>query len=307
MRCVFLICFVLSSIAIAQENAASADRKVQDNDPVITLNGYCEGQKQDDQNCRTVITRAQFDALCEALQPGMSVAQRLKVANAYARNLRMAAVAKQRGLDQTKAYALELEYARLQLLAQDLEQNLQLTSQRISEADITAYFSTHQPDFETAVFERIFIPHVGKSDSAEQMQQLAITLRERLMAGAAADSLQREAFERAGLSINNANTRIDKIRRGSLPPSHVGVMALEPGQVAALISDPQGAHFIYRMVDKRMPALAELQEEITKLIAEQRYRENSRAFQGDTVFSDAYFNPVAQPVAATARRNRAAP
>src|ERR1700683_5282772 len=58
--------------------------------PVITLEGLCAESMRTAVACKTVITRAQFEKLIDALQPDMPPALKLKVANAYARNLRMA-------------------------------------------------------------------------------------------------------------------------------------------------------------------------------------------------------------------------
>ena len=65
------------------------------------MNGFCADPPRIGSACKTVITRAQFEKLTEALQPGMSPSLRLNVANAYARNLRMSAAAEKRGLDKT--------------------------------------------------------------------------------------------------------------------------------------------------------------------------------------------------------------
>src|SRR5580693_1395723 len=85
---------------------------VAPDDPVITVNDFCgEPAPPPGNGCKTVITRAQFEKLCEALQPGMSLSLRLNVANAYARNLRMAAAAEKLGLDKTPAFEEEMRHA----------------------------------------------------------------------------------------------------------------------------------------------------------------------------------------------------
>ena len=76
------------------------------------------------------MTRAQFERLTEALQPGMSPSLRLNVAHAYARNLRMSAAAEKRSLDKTPAFEEEMRYARMQLLAQDLNRDIADGSQQ---------------------------------------------------------------------------------------------------------------------------------------------------------------------------------
>jgi hypothetical protein len=70
-------------------------------DPVVTLQGFCPDASASGESCTTVITRAQFEKLTTALDPGMPASLRLVVANALARNLRMASAAEKRGLDKT--------------------------------------------------------------------------------------------------------------------------------------------------------------------------------------------------------------
>jgi hypothetical protein len=50
--------------------------KVGPDDTVITLKGFCADASQQGDACKTTITRAQFEKLAEALQPGMSPAIR---------------------------------------------------------------------------------------------------------------------------------------------------------------------------------------------------------------------------------------
>ena len=75
-------------------------------------------------------------------------------------------------------------------------------------------------------------------------------------------------------------------------------MDLKPGQVSQVFSDPEGAHFIYKMLGKETLPLDDVKAEIHSQIANQRYRESMKAFQGDVVFNDAYFVPAGSQVSA---------
>jgi len=105
------------------------------------------------------------------------------------------------------------------------------------------------------------------------------------------DKLQTEAYAAAGLPGITPNTRLEKVRRATLPPQHESVMDLKAGEVSAVFSDPGGAHFIYKMIAKRVLTLDDAKPEIQTQISSQRFRDSMKPFQGDTVFSDAYFNP----------------
>jgi hypothetical protein len=279
--------------------------EVGPDDPVITLDGFCAHSTSQGGACRTVITRAQFDRLVDALQPGMPLPLRLKVANAYARNLRMSAAAQERGLDKTPAFAEELRFARLQLLSQDLDSALRADANHVTDADLEQYYERNRSSYEQATVARIFVPHAKQAGgSADTMSQLAADLRARVRNGEDPDTLQLEAYTQAGITRPSADTRIERVRRASLPPAHETVLDLMPGEVSEVFSDPAGAHFIYKMIAKQTLTLDAVKEEIRGVIAGQRYRDSVKSFQDGAVFSDVYFNPPDAPAAPPRRNHR---
>lgn len=269
-------------------------------DPVITIMGFCSGPDVSESLCKTVVSRGQFDKLADALQPHMPIPLRLKVANAYARNLRMAAAAEARGLDKTPEFEEELRFARIQLLAQDLDVTLKAEANNISENDLADYYEKNKSSFEQATIARIFVPYsrltpdateAQKKVAADAMIKLAADLRTRAVQGEDMDKLQIEAYAQAGMVHPHSNTKLEKVRRATLPPQHESVMDLKTGEVSKVFSDPEGAHFIYKMIRKETLTLEQSKPEIRSAISHDRYRDSMKGFQGNVVFSDAYFNP----------------
>lgn len=303
MRSRCLVSLFLVGLACGQTDAAEVD--VGPDDPVMILDGFCADSAQQGNACKTIVTRAQFERLTEALQPGMSLSLRLSVANAYARNLRMSAAAQKRGLDKTPAFDEELRFARMQLLAQDLNRVLQAQAGQITGTDLAEYYSRHVSSYEQATVARIFVPHAKQTApaSGQAMTQVAADLRARAVNGEDPDQLQIEAYAEAGTPRTSANTTIEKVRRAMLPPAHEPVLDLKPGEVSEVFSDPGGGHFIYKMIGKQTLTLQDVAAEIRATISAQRYRDSMRNFQGDVVFSDAYFNPPGK-LSAPPRRNR---
>jgi hypothetical protein len=282
--------------------ANTSANQVGPDDPVIILNEFCPDSPKAGTDCKTVITRAQFEKLTNAFDPQMQLSARLKMAYAYAKNLKMAAMAEQRGLDQTPAFAEEMRYARMQLLAQDLNRMLEQEAHQITDTELMDYYKNHQPDFEQAVMARIYIPHspavsatapggILKKSNEEAMLQLAIALHARAANGEDPDELQREAYAAAGYKEDNVNAKVEKMRRDMLPPTHEHVMDLRPGEVSDVISDPGGAHFIYKMISKTTLAFDEVKPGIREMLAKLKYQESMKNFLGNTGFIDAYFNP----------------
>ena len=203
----------LAKIASSATDQAPAV-KVEPDDPVITLNGFCADLERQGDSCKTTITRAQFEKLTHALQPGMSLPLRLKVANAYARNLRMSATAEKRGLDKTPEFEEEMRFARMQLLAQDLDRALQAEANNITEADLEDYYRKNESSYEQATVARIFVPRAKATVPSQQgeapikadeaaMTKFAEALRVRAVNGEDPDRLQIEAYAEAGITRAN--------------------------------------------------------------------------------------------------------
>src|SRR5271163_4284555 len=116
MRSQYLVCLLLAGFAYGQAappatpstppSAAAAmagqtpttpekapEAKVGPDDPVMTLKGLCADATLQGDACKTVITRAQFEKIADALQPGMTPAFRRQLATRYAMVLKMTAAA----------------------------------------------------------------------------------------------------------------------------------------------------------------------------------------------------------------------
>ncbi|HKB98177.1 MAG TPA: hypothetical protein VKD23_05260 [Terriglobales bacterium] len=302
--------------------------KVGPDEGVITLKGFCADASQQGDACKTVITRAQFEKLAETLQPGMSPAIRRQLATAYSRMLRMSAAAEKRGLEKTPKFDEMLYFARMQILSQELSRALQEDSGKVTDGDIGDYYKKNEPSYEQAGLARIFVPRakqivnpvvkpkVGakagakasaaastnqppteaqKKASEEAMTKLAATLRARAAKGEDPDKLQKEAYAAAGLPGSAPSTKMEKVRRTTLPANHQAVMDLKPGEVSELISDPNSGHYIYKLISKETLAVETVKQEIRNTISSQRYRDSMQTFQGNVDLNDAYFGPTRNP------------
>ena len=315
-----------------QSGSAATDKapevKVGPDDTVITLKGFCADATQQGDACKTVITRAQFEKLAESLQPGMSPAIRRQLATAYSRMLRMSTVAEKRGLDKQPKFEEKMNFARMQVLSGELSSALQEDAGKVTDGDIDDYYKKNEASYEQATFARIFVPRakqivnpvlrpkvgakagtkasaktstnqppteVQKKASEEAMTKLAAALRARAAKGEDADKLQKEAYVAAGLPGNAPSTKMEKVRRTTLPANHQAVMDLKPGDVSEVISDPNSGHYIYKLVSKETLSVDTVKPEIRSTISSQRYRDSMQNFQGNVDLNDAYFGPARNP------------
>src|SRR5713226_2796909 len=308
------------------------ETKVGPDDTVVTLKGFCADATQQGDACKTAITRAQFEKLAESLQPGMSPAIRRQLATAYSRMLRMSTVAEKRGLDKAPKFEEKMNFARMQVLSGELSSALQEDAGKVTDGDIDDYYKKNEPSYEQATFARIFVPRAkqivnpvvkpkagakagaktGAKDTPttrtnqppteaqqktaeETMKKVAADLRARAVKGEDPDNLQKEAYVASGLPGNPPNTKMEKVRRTTLPANHQAVMDLKPGEVSEVISDPNSGHYIYKLVSKETLSLDTVKPEIRNVISGQRYRDTMQGFQGNVDLNDAYFGPARNP------------
>lgn len=344
MRFQCLVCLLLAGLAFGQtappatppaagakaEQSATAapdkapEIKVGPDDTVITLKGFCADGTQQGDACKTLISRAQFEKLAEALQPGMAPAIRRQLATAYTRMLRMSTAAEKRGLDKQPKFDEMMQFARMQILSQVLSSALQEDSGKVTDGDIEDYYKKNEASYEQATFARIFVPRTKqivnpvvkpkagaqasaktsppqppteaqKKATEEGMKKIAANLRARALEGEDPDKLQKEAYVAAGLPGNAPNTKMEKVRRTALPANHQAIMDLKPGEVSEVISDPNSGHYIYKLVSKETLSVNTVKPEIRNLISSQRYRDSMQGFQGNVDLNDAYFGPARNP------------
>src|SRR5208282_2431947 len=132
--------------------------KVGPDDIVITLKGFCTDATLSGDACKTAITRAQFEKLADALQPGMSPPIRRQLATRYSNSLKMSTAAEKRGLEKEPSFEEKMYFARIQILSQELSGALQADSNKITDADIEEYYKKNQASYEQGNFSRIIVP-----------------------------------------------------------------------------------------------------------------------------------------------------
>jgi PPIC-type PPIASE domain len=300
----------------ATENKEADASKVAPDAPVITINGSCDNPPADkaaDPNCKTVITRAEFEKVLDAVQPNMPARVRRQFATRYASAIVMAQKAHEMGLDQGSKFEDRMKLARLQILSQSFNQAMQEKAGQISDKDIEDYYHNQSADYEEADLQRIFVPRsqqlpaskVKLSDAAEKkrqkdaediMQKEADKLRARAVAGEDFTKLQGEASVLAGLKSKAPSTKMGKVRRTSLPPAHASVMDLKTGEVSPVLSDQSG-YFIYKVGANDVEPMDKVKDEIRGTLRTQRMQEQMRAAQQSATptLDESYFGPEMAP------------
>lgn len=321
--------------AQTEEAEKNASASVPPSAPVITIDGICDtppktavataakpttATKTRAAGCKTVITKAQFDAMANNLAPNITPQLKKQLASVLPRLMAMANEAKKQGLENTPQYKERVKFNRMQILAQELQQKMQEQAAKVPDADIEKYYKDHPEMYQQASVERVFVPRMKQiepeklqdekeaktgdqqqKETAEKAKQeegekamtnLADDLRSRAAAGEDFLNLQKEAFEAAGMKIESPTVTLPNIRRSGLPPAHAAVFDLQPGEVSPVISD-SGGHYFYKIVSKNEMTLEQAKTEIQGKLQTERMKDQmdklNNSFKVET--NEAYFGP----------------
>jgi hypothetical protein len=328
-----------SPAQVANGTAASAGSEVLEDAPVLTVFGVCSatptnetaktgsaaaktaGKKPED--CKTVITRKEFEKIASGLSPNVTPQLKHQLATALPKFIAMSEAAKAKGLDKTPQYQETLKVVQMQILTQQLQRSVQEEAEKVSPEDIEAYYKKNPEAYEQFSLDRLFIPRYkqaelekrtengeklteerqkakeaadkAKQEAGEQeLSKLAESLRERAAAGEDFVKLQKEAYEAAGMKVETPTVNLPKVRRTGLPPAHAAVFDLKVDGVSAVITD-NGGRYIYKVVSEQVLPLDQVSEEIRNTLKSQRMKEMMDTYANSyhTETNDAYFGPPA--------------
>jgi len=336
MRKSWLLCVLTGTLAWGQAQsapppqAAPADTSasVPADAPVITITGVCDSQAKvpaadAGADCKTIITKAQFEKMANALAPNITPQQKKQLAGVLPGLMATSKEARNEGMDKTEQFDEMMKYAQMQILQNLLRQKIQTDAANVPDADIEKNYQDNLKNFEQYNVDRIFIPRMKQMEAEasedddknqklteeqkkakdaaakakqqkneEAMTKLADDLRARAAAGEDVIKLQKEAFEKAGMKIESPNVNLPTVRRNGLPPGHSAAFDLKPGQVSAVISDA-GGHYIYKLNSSTQLPLDQVKGEIHSKMQQDRMREKleqlNNSYKAEN--NEAYFGP----------------
>jgi hypothetical protein len=282
---------------------------------VITIQGLCERPPNSNAtpvDCSTVITRADFEKLVNAVQPNMPAANRKPFATRYVTILLLAEKGHEMGLDKTPEFDEQMYIARLQLLARQAGEKMQRDAANVPDAQISDYYQQHASDYKSISFERIFIPKQKQIDTASKPNELqpakanntsdaemkdeAEKLRARAAAGEDPTKLQQEANDFAGNKTKATNVKVENMRKTSIPPTDAAIFDLKAGEVSQVFSDPTG-YRIYKVTEIKELPLASVHDEIAHALQGQNMKNSFESLENSakTTYDNSYFPTPAAP------------
>src|SRR4029077_8993132 len=263
-------------------------------------------------DCKTIVTRADFEKLATTLQPNMPSHVRRQLANQYPQILFMSEEARKRGLDKDPHYLEMLRFMKMQLLKAELDRSLEGDAEKVPESEIKDYYQKNVKNFEQISVLRIFIPKVkqiqskdgatpaetdaARKDSEVAMVKVAENLHTRAAAGEDFDTLQKDAYEAAGIKATPPPTSNPRLRRSNLPAAQTSVFDLKEGELSAVINDVSGS-YIYKTVFRTTPTVTDVQDEIRNTLRSQRLQAMRQKLQTSvsSELNKDYFGPDLAP------------
>jgi hypothetical protein len=281
--------------------------------PVITIQGLCERPPNSNAtpvDCSTVVTRADFEKLVNAVQPNMPAANRKPFATRYVTILLLAEKAHEMGLDKNPEFDEQMYIARLQLLARQAGEKMQRDATNVPDSEISDYYQQHASDYKTISFDRIFVPKQkqnansanelnttkGSDTSEAEMKDEADKLHARAAAGEDPTKLQQEANDLAGNKTKVTNVKVENMRKTSIPASDAAIFDLKAGELSPVFSDATG-YRIYKVTEVKDLPLASVHDEIARALQGQNMKNAYDSLQNSakTTFDSTYFATPAAP------------
>ena len=274
------------------------------NQPVITLKGGCApiGNLAPAADCVSSVTRAQFEKLANALQPGMPADAKRTFATNYSKLLIYADVARALHLENDPNVQQIMQFVTNQVLAEGLRRHYVEEYSHPTDQQIQNYYTRNSAKYVEATLQRIIIPRkpvAGDKPVAGQgdEQAAAEKIRQQWVAGGDPVKLQQSAYEAAGVTgAGTPDVNLGVRSPGSMPVTQESVFQLKAGEVSQLYSDA-AASYIYKAVSVRQIPLSEVKDSITKTLQQQLLQEKLEEIgkSATPVIDEAYFGPAPGP------------
>jgi len=256
--------------------------------PVITLKGLCTDEPADSPDCKTVVTRQQFESLVTAVFPKLAPGGGVSVADQYVDVLSRATRTRELGFAETEQYKIATNFNMMNSMATLLNDYIMDKAKQLTEADIDEFYRENPRLFEEIKTERIVIPHytafpIGKThptpeqiaESSVKMKKEAESIRARaVLPGADFQVLENEGWKSSGYSDEAPTVAQSPLLRWEIwPRTRVFIFDLKVGEISPVIDEPTNGLYIYKILAKRQVPLDEARTYIRKRYVNVRYED----------------------------------
>jgi parvulin-like peptidyl-prolyl isomerase len=254
--------------AKAAAGAMSKGRAVLATDPVITIQGLCDGATSEAGTCRTLVSRRDFESFLKALSAttaGVEPSVYRKVAQNYFSLLLYAESGQRTGADKDPRFERVMESTRLRALADMYRVQKMELALHIRDEEVEAYYKKHIDDFEEVDLDRFQVPknniaNLSDVEFRTKAKQLAEDLRVRAVKGEDVTKLEKEALN--ALNVKESSNVQIGLRRGQFKEEdEKTIFALRQGEVTP-VSDAGGLWMFFKRTSRETLPFAMVKNEI---------------------------------------------
>lgn len=261
--------------------------------PVVKAAGLCSDPSSG-ATCQTVITRAEFDRLVEAVNPKLNQQQKRQLASLYVQMLVLANEGEKAGVEKDPGFQERLKLERLRMLAQAAEKHLHDTTEP-TQQQIDVFYAQNTKLFEEVHLLRVTIPKTVNGEFNDKAaKDLAQKIRARATEGKKFADLQAEVWSTEKSKGTPPNPDLGWKRQAAVDQRYeTQLAALQTGEVSPVLEDAQN-EYVYKLAEKRPVPLAQVRKDIAAALQQQLFSEkiNQLLDSVKTDLNESYFGPA---------------
>lgn len=286
---------------------ASPDFSVRPEDAVITLNGVCgstDADKEKNENCKTVISRHDFEFLANSINLGgkpITMAARQNLAKTYAEYLVYEPAAKKAGLEDSQQYAEIMRWLRLRMLTDLVRDQIVQQYRSPSDAEVASYYQGNVAEFDRAHVARIMVPRnaslpgdekLEKSDRDKKLLALANDARQRAVKGEDPEKIQKDLYSALGIGAVPPTDLGNQGRKNFLAEESTEIFSLKPGEASKVETEP-ASFVIYKVISKDTLSESEAKDQISREISRRNIEKANQTItqSAQPEYNEKYFGP----------------
>jgi len=279
---------------------APPETVVPSNAPVITIEGVCDNKSASPSKCPIIVTRADFEAMVDAMDPQASANDRRRMADQYADLLIRGEKGRQLGVENTDRYKRAMTFMAIDNQFKMYKNLILERSKQLTDADVGEFYHENPRLFEEIKALRIVLPQFKASPPqkgkptpeqlaaghAEMKKEAENIAARAALPGADFQVLENEGWKASGYDEEPPTVTEPPLLRWEISPrTRLPIFDLKVGEVSTLIDEPKNGFYVFKIIAKRQVPLEEGLAYIRKRYTGVRYEDAASRLEETIKFS----------------------